>query len=192
MVGLPVGQKGAPWSQEQITIIREKLRTLWANPREFAAKFDEWNKKEFDQDHGKYLYDPLEKTTKVDCSKIKVHIDKEEDEKDKFDFKKVEGKNTTYFKYSKNCKRFWNIEVKDGEIVPRKDSNHRLDDLAFTERKMLRLAFHDCVPFTDGTGGCNGCLNMDEDNIHDNNGLHYTLAILVSLTFHDSLTQNVC
>ena len=28
-----------------------------------------------------------------------------------------------------------------------------------TENKMLRLAFHDCVRYTDGTGGCDGCLN---------------------------------
>ena len=173
-LGLPAEQKGGKsWSQEETTIIREKLRTLWANPREFASKFDSWNKTTFDDDYGKYLYDPQEKTTKVDCSKVKVPKDR----KSEADFIEADG---TFTKYSKNCKRFWNIEVKDGKIVPNKDSNHRLDDLAFNERKMLRLAFHDCVPFADNSGGCNGCLNMDE-NIHDNNGLHYTLATLVSL-----------
>ena len=25
--------------------------------------------------------------------------------------------------------------------------------------KMLRLGFHGCLKFSDGTGGCNGCLN---------------------------------
>ena len=30
-----------------------------------------------------------------------------------------------------------------------------------TENKIMRLAFHDCVRYTDGTGGCDGCLNWD-------------------------------
>merc|ERR550539_81392 len=25
--------------------------------------------------------------------------------------------------------------------------------------KFLRLAFHDCLKYTDGSGGCDGCLN---------------------------------
>ena len=28
-----------------------------------------------------------------------------------------------------------------------------------TENTLLRLAFHDCIPYVDGTGGCDGCLN---------------------------------
>ena len=28
-----------------------------------------------------------------------------------------------------------------------------------TENKVLRLVFHDCIPYEDGTGGCDGCLN---------------------------------
>jgi len=28
-----------------------------------------------------------------------------------------------------------------------------------TENRLLRLAFHDCVRYEDGTGGCDGCLN---------------------------------
>ena len=27
--------------------------------------------------------------------------------------------------------------------------------------KMLRLGFHDCVKYQDGTGGCDGCLNWE-------------------------------
>ena len=27
--------------------------------------------------------------------------------------------------------------------------------------KMLRLGFHDCLKYTDGTGGCDGCLNWE-------------------------------
>merc|ERR1719192_700545 len=28
-----------------------------------------------------------------------------------------------------------------------------------SENKIMRLVFHDCVRYTDGTGGCDGCLN---------------------------------
>ena len=28
-----------------------------------------------------------------------------------------------------------------------------------TEGKLLRLTFHDCFKYKDGTGGCDGCLN---------------------------------
>ncbi len=56
----------------------------------------------------------------------------------------------------------------------------RRSDLSFRERKAIRLAFHDCVPYEDGSGGCDGCLNLDE-NRHDNLGLEFTAAILEKL-----------
>ena len=28
-----------------------------------------------------------------------------------------------------------------------------------TENKIMRLVFHDCIPYVDGTGGCDGCMN---------------------------------
>ena len=28
-----------------------------------------------------------------------------------------------------------------------------------TENKIMRLVFHDCMRYADGTGGCDGCLN---------------------------------
>lgn len=31
--------------------------------------------------------------------------------------------------------------------------------------KALRLAFHDCIPYEDGSGGCDGCLNPEGMNI---------------------------
>ena len=58
--------------------------------------------------------------------------------------------------------------------------NRRNDDIAFKERKMLRLAFHDCIPYEDGTGGCDGCLNLDE-NLEGNDGLQFTAAVLEKL-----------
>ena len=29
----------------------------------------------------------------------------------------------------------------------------------YNAAKVLRLTFHDCLKYTDGTGGCDGCLN---------------------------------
>lgn len=66
-----------------------------------------------------------------------------------------------------------------------------------SENKIMRLVFHDCVRYTDGTGGCDGCLNWSgvgartpspfrtEDfyayspvNNTDNNGLQHTVEQL--------------
>ena len=60
--------------------------------------------------------------------------------------------------------------------------------------KMLRLGFHDCVRYKDGSGGCDGCLNWEGvgqkfeeapgsymyENVGEtnNNGLGYTVEIL--------------
>merc|ERR1711892_320682 len=35
------------------------------------------------------------------------------------------------------------------------------DQGPITENVLLRLAFHDCVRYADGSGGCNGCLNWN-------------------------------
>ena len=34
-----------------------------------------------------------------------------------------------------------------------------IDRKGTTENKLIRLVFHDCVTYEDGTGGCDGCLN---------------------------------
>ena len=66
-----------------------------------------------------------------------------------------------------------------------------------TENKIMRLVFHDCVRYTDGTGGCDGCLRWKgvgdpvpdifdkSDNYKfdpvkntDNNGLKYVVKLL--------------
>ena len=59
--------------------------------------------------------------------------------------------------------------------------------------KLLRLAFHDCVKYKDGSGGCDGCLNWkgvgrffnkteeqhyDDVSLGDNNGLRPTVEVL--------------
>merc|ERR1712012_1538375 len=71
--------------------------------------------------------------------------------------------------------------------------------------KFLRLAFHDCLKYTDGTGGCDGCLNwhnvgwkfgidgnpdaqwLDHKDLYedlyvsDNNGLEYVAKVLEAM-----------
>ena len=41
----------------------------------------------------------------------------------------------------------------------------RVSQLRFSARKLLRLAFHDCVGYADDPqgSGCDGCLNFDEN-----------------------------
>ena len=56
----------------------------------------------------------------------------------------------------------------------------RLDDIAFTPSKAMRLIFHDCQPYVDGSGGCDGCINFDE-NVAENDVLQHSVAILVHL-----------
>ena len=42
----------------------------------------------------------------------------------------------------------------------RKDSTHN----PVSENTLIRLGFHDCLTYTDGTGGCDGCLNWGWDS----------------------------
>ena len=60
-------------------------------------------------------------------------------------------------------------------------TNTRLDDISFTPSKAIRLAFHDCQPYVDGSGGCDGCINFEE-NVHENDVLQHSVAILVSFS----------
>ena len=55
----------------------------------------------------------------------------------------------------------------------------RWDDISFTPSKAIRLLFHDCQPYIDGSGGCDGCINFEE-NVLENDVLQHSVAILVS------------
>ena len=60
--------------------------------------------------------------------------------------------------------------------------------------KVLRLSFHDCLKYTDGSGGCDGCLNWkgvgvyyedapgeqlyEDVRLTDNNGLRPAVEVL--------------
>ena len=76
----------------------------------------------------------------------------------------------------------------------------KIDDLGFFAAKLLRLSFHDCVRYVDGSGGCHGCLNWKgvgfrfpkDDDIKykfiypdiketNNNGIEYAVALLEEL-----------
>ena len=77
------------------------------------------------------------------------------------------------------------------------DDKYMRKGLQFFPAKLVRLAFHDCLKYTDGSGGCDGCLNWEgmnfrfpsgnsmkykfkQDDIKkgNNNGLEYTVAML--------------
>ena len=67
----------------------------------------------------------------------------------------------------------------------------------YSAAKVLRLTFHDCLKYTDGTGGCDGCLNWAgvgtkfkdapdkklyaDVGATDNNGLRHTVEVLEAL-----------
>ena len=68
----------------------------------------------------------------------------------------------------------------------------RIKAQAFSEFKTLRLAFHDCVKYKDGSGGCDGCLNFDED-LEENTGLQFSAGILVSMILKEfQLCKRYC
>merc|ERR1719210_2086290 len=67
----------------------------------------------------------------------------------------------------------------------------------YSAAKVLRLIFHDCLKYSDGTGGCDGCLNWEgvgfrhkdaTDNFKfpnvgktNNNGLKWTVEVLEAI-----------
>jgi len=74
------------------------------------------------------------------------------------------------------------------------------DDLGFFPAKLLRLSFHDCLRYVDGSGGCDGCLNWEgvgaryppvdglkykfkypDVSLTNNNGMEYAVALLEEL-----------
>merc|ERR1719411_1982175 len=75
-------------------------------------------------------------------------------------------------------KRLTTVDCDDSQTMCRTYwGDKRVSNLGFSPTKAIRLAFHDCIPYEDGTGGCDGCLNFDE-NIDGNNALQHSAAIL--------------
>ena len=80
--------------------------------------------------------------------------------------------------------------------------------------KMLRLGFHDCLKYKDGTGGCDGCLNwhgvgyrypnstvqwrrdegletFEDIGETNNNGMEFTVAVLEEVYINPEYPQNM-
>ena len=63
---------------------------------------------------------------------------------------------------------------------------------------ILRLAFHACFKYEDGSGGCNGCLDLDKFELSTNaripmgknNGLQWAVAVLEALYMDREFPRN--
>ena len=145
---------GKEWTLNETKIIRLKLRVIWDDAIEITKQFDPDVSISTEIEHGKFY--------ESDHSKAKP-----ENVEYLYDPTRSQSIPDCSNPSHPLCENFWG--------QPR-----RSEDMAFNERKMLRLAFHDCVPYEDGTGGCDGCLNLDKDLEH-NNGLQFTVAVLEKL-----------
>ena len=88
--------------------------------------------------------------------------------------------------------RLSQVDCVDPEETQCKSSwmtNVRLDDISFTPSKAIRLAFHDCMPYIDGSGSCDGCINFD-DNVLENDVLQHSVAILEKLYMEPDYPAN--
>ena len=155
------GDKGGKWTDAQAEIIRDKLLYLWANSNRYinrlieirfddiGGKLKETRNSGAQSNYTDYYYDPVIPGV----------------------FKN--GRLSTVDCINPNeslCRGYW--------------SGKRMSNLQFTEPKAIRLAFHDCIPYKNPnggspTGGCDGCINFDEDVV-ENNVLQPSVALLVS------------
>jgi len=86
----------------------------------------------------------------------------------------------------------WGANVAMRQIYDGNDPTTWMDEP--NAAKMLRLGFHDCLKYKDGSGGCDGCLNWEGVGVRfeagnnnfefenvgetNNNGLGYTVEVL--------------
>ena len=131
------GTPGAPWTENQAVIIRNKILYLWRTDvyMKNVENFDFKNPDATDTD---YIYDPDRHLSELDCDINKMM-----------------------------CRTGW-------------AKNARLDSIAFSPEKAIRLAFHDCQPYVDGSGGCDGCINFEE-NVAENDVLQHSVGVLEKL-----------
>ena len=188
---------GKPWTKKNMIIIRNQLKRLWQFPEAYIVPFDKWyegGKGKGRSTRAKYYndeddFEDLEEGFKGFKDRYKhwnmhtmLHLPKEVQE--------FQWRDDKFLHDEKLAKEY--LYDPDGKLAKadcdkRNEANcggwfdddwRRSEDYAFTERKMLRLTFHDCVPYEDGTGGCDGCLNFDA-NHDDNIGLQHSVAVLV-------------
>ena len=75
----------------------------------------------------------------------------------------------------------YSLLLQGGKFIVTQPMAHSLCFPLYIHNLVLcRLVFHDCIPYVGGGGGCDGCLNMDE-NLDGNMGLQHTLATLEKL-----------
>ena len=55
--------------------------------------------------------------------------------------------------------------------------------------KMLRLGFHDCLKYKDGTGGCDGCLNWEGVG---HRFVNFYLLIIPFLSWFELILPEIC
>ena len=72
----------------------------------------------------------------------------------------------------------WKIKYKMGTARDLLGNGGKLGKGGTTENIMIRLAFHDCIPYVDSNDGwaCDGCMNwsgMDSETPNPNDASHY-------------------
>ena len=129
VVGIP-GQPGKEWTPQEVKIIQEKLKRLWDKPIKILEDFDPL---EDNAEFKDFVFDPTEKTMRPDCQcccpecAMSTYPN--------CTAAKIPKPNECQYADNNMCRSAWN-------------KNGRKGQLAFDERKMLRLAFHDCVKYT--------------------------------------------
>ena len=156
------GNAGGAWTPSQAEIIRDKLVLLWKKKSFYIEKIIDTVFKDKDGD----LHE--ERNSKAEPAYTDYFYDPE-----------------VQLSYNLHGRRLSTVDCKDKkeDLCRTYWSSKRMGDLAFTETKAIRLAFHDCIPYKnengDGThGGCDGCINFDENVVH-NNVLQPSIALLV-------------
>ena len=69
----------------------------------------------------------------------------------------------------------WSVKMSMGVADQKLGRNQDGGPGEVTENVLMRLVFHDCIPYADGTGGCDGCLNwggMDSETPNPNDEAH--------------------
>ena len=158
------GTPGASWTPEVATIIRYKNHNIFVEFKAMLCYFFQRNK--------------LFHLWRKDILMTNVQ---------KFDLMIHDGPdgNPGYTDYLyEPDRRLSKVDCNLNEMMCRTSwlPNTRLDDISFTPSKAIRLAFHDCQPYIDGTGGCDGCINFEE-NVVENDVLQHSVAILVSFGY---------
>ena len=151
-------QPGVEWTKEQINTIRAKLVHLWDNPARYINFFIDTRIWHFVDEKTKKLKETTQPQATPEYTKYLYDPTRK--------LSTPDCKN----QYESLCKTYWGM--------------NRLGQMRFTEAKMIRLAFHDCIPNTDGSGGCDGCINFD-DNLQHNNVLQPSVAMLVCIVLQN-------